>query len=193
MTHDPDTDRRRLLALGLATAAGLVLPERALAQGRLAATPGCADGDEPTPRQTAGPFFTPSSPLKSDFRADVSGGQPMTLVGQAVTRGCRPVARALVDLWQADAAGAYDNSGYRLRGHQFADDDGRFRFETILPGLYPGRTRHFHVRVQAPNGPVLTTQLYIPGEAQNARDGLFRRDLLISQAGRTASFLFVVG
>jgi protocatechuate 3,4-dioxygenase beta subunit len=99
-------------------------------------------------------------------------------------------------VWQADASGAYDNSGYRLRGHLFTDAQGRYRFETVVPGLYPGRTRHLHVKVQAPNGPILTTQLYFPGEPQNARDGIYRRELEMDVRevanGREAAFDFVV-
>ena len=43
----------------------------------------------------------------------------------------------------------------------------------------PGAPAHYHVKVQAANGPVLTTQLYFPDEPGNARDPLFRRDLLM--------------
>lgn len=109
-------------------------------------------------------------------------GRPVALAGHVLTRSCQPVPHALVDLWHADAAGRYDVDGYRLRGHQFTDAQGRYLFETILPGLYPGRTRHFHVRFQAPNRPVLTTQLYFPGEPANASDRLFRLDLLVQAA-----------
>jgi protocatechuate 3,4-dioxygenase beta subunit len=101
-----------------------------------------------------------------------------------------------VDFWQADAGGAYDNAGYTLRGHQFADSQGQYRLETIVPGLYPGRTRHFHVRVQAPNRPVLTTQLYFPGEPGNQRDGIFNPRLVIalrdSSGGKAGAFDFVL-
>ena len=90
-----------------------------------------------------------------------------------VGTSCRPVERALLDFWQADSNGEYDNQGYRLRGHQFTDAKGRFHLETVVPGLYTGRTRHIHVKVQAPNRPVLTTQLYFPGEPANERDGIF--------------------
>ncbi|MEJ1158091.1 hypothetical protein WBG79_07360 [Prosthecomicrobium sp. N25] len=106
-------------------------------------------------------------------------GEAFALVGLVLTRGCRPVSRALVDLWHADSAGAYDNAGFRLRGHQYTDDRGRFRFLTVVPGLYPGRTRHFHVKVQAPGGSVLTTQLYFPDEPGNARDGIFDAALVM--------------
>lgn len=103
----------------------------------------------------------------------------MILTGQVVTTACAPIAGALVDLWHCDDAGVYDNAGFRLRGHQFTDGDGRYRFETIMPGLYPGRTRHFHIKVQARGGPVLTTQLYFPDEAGNERDGLYNPALLL--------------
>ena len=89
------------------------------------------------------------------------------------TSGCDPAPNALLDFWHCDDAGVYDNEGYRLRGHQFTDDDGRFTLETIVPGVYPGRTRHIHVKVQAAVGPVLTTQLYFPDEPGNERDGIF--------------------
>jgi protocatechuate 3,4-dioxygenase beta subunit len=73
---------------------------------------------------------------------------------------------------------------------------GRRRFRTILPALYPGRTRHYHIKVQAPERPVLTTQLYSPDEPANRRDGLFRRDLAmrITEApdGLAARFDFVL-
>ena len=84
-----------------------------------------------------------------------------------------------------------------MRGHQFTDQDGRFTLQTIVPGLYPGRTRHIHVKVQRPNGPVLTTQLYFPGEARNAADGIFSTELLMAiediTGGKTGAFDFVLG
>jgi protocatechuate 3,4-dioxygenase beta subunit len=88
----------------------------------------------------------------------------------------------LVELWHADDEGTYDNDGYRLRGHQFTGADGRYRFETILPGLYPGRTRHFHIKYQAPDQPVLTTQLYFPDEPANRRDRIFSPELVVAMA-----------
>jgi len=196
MTIIHRSDRRRFVG-GLAAAgvAGLSLPSlirRAGAQEELAPTPACDDGDEPTPRQTEGPFFTPSSPERSLLRDEGVAGTPIVLSGVVLTRSCRSVAGALVDLWHADDAGVYDNDGFRLRGHQFTGADGRYRFETIVPGLYPGRTRHFHVKYQAPDQPVLTTQLYFPGEPDNERDGIFRPELLLAMEGNTASFVTVL-
>ena len=104
---------------------------------------------------------------------------------------------ALLDFWQADADGEYDNDGYRLRGHQFADGDGPLRAcDTIVPGLYPGRTRHIHVKVQRPHGQILTTQLYFPGEPRNRTDGIFDARCSWTSAGagsgRRARFRFVL-
>jgi protocatechuate 3,4-dioxygenase beta subunit len=139
----------------------------------------CADDDDdPTVSQTEGPYFTPNSPERTSTRDGVSGTL-LTLSGLVLSTTCQPVNGALLDFWQADDDGNYDNAGYTLRGHQFTDASGAFRLETIVPGLYPGRTRHIHVKVQAPNQPVLTTQLYFPGEARNASDGIFDASLLI--------------
>ncbi len=171
--------RRTILRRWLAaTAAGLgasALPARAQ---KLAPTLECDADAEPTISETAGPFFTPNSPLKKDFRQDAPG-DAVTLYGRVLRRDCAAVKGALVDLWHADAAGRYDNDGYVLRGHQVTDEDGRYVFETIIPGLYPGRTRHYHIKAQPPGGRSLTTQLYFPDEAQNASDGLFDARLLM--------------
>jgi len=86
----------------------------------------------------------------------------------------------LLDFWQADDQGEYDNAGYRLRGHMFSDANGRYSIETILPGLYPGRTRHIHVMVSAPNQTALTTQLFFPNESRNQSDSIFDRALLVN-------------
>ncbi len=138
----------------------------------LSPTPACDDGD-PTPPQTAGPFYTPNSPQRNVLRELGMAGIPLTLVGHVLDTRCRPLPGVLLDFWHCDANGQYDNVGYRLRGHLFSDAQGRYLLETILPGLYPGRTRHIHVRAQAPDRPILTTQLYFPNEPLNARDWLF--------------------
>jgi protocatechuate 3,4-dioxygenase beta subunit len=85
----------------------------------------------------------------------------------------------VVDLWHADEKGEYDNVGFRYRGHVITGANGAFRFRTIMPAVYSGRTRHYHFKVQAPGTQLLTTQLYFPNESANARDSLFRRELLM--------------
>jgi protocatechuate 3,4-dioxygenase beta subunit len=143
-------------------------------------TPECDDDDEPTVEQTEGPFYTPDTPKRTSFREEGLVGDPLTVTGYVLSTACEPVPGALVDFWHCDDAGVYDNEGFKLRGHQFTDAEGIFFLETIVPGLYPGRTRHIHVKVQAPNSPVLTTQLYFPSdEEENARDGIFNSALLM--------------
>jgi protocatechuate 3,4-dioxygenase beta subunit len=148
-------------------------------------TPACGDDDDDdlTPAQAEGPFFTPNSPQRTSLLEAGMAGTPMLLTGYVLSTGCEPIPGALVDFWHADDSGVYDNAGYRLRGHQFTDEAGRYTLETIIPGLYPGRTRHFHVKVQAANQPVLTTQLYFPDEPINTRDGLFIPELLMEGQG----------
>jgi protocatechuate 3,4-dioxygenase beta subunit len=161
----------------------------------LAPTPACADDDDVTPAQTEGPYFKPNSPERTNIRAD-AGGTKLVLTGTVVTTACKPVAKALVDFWQADNGGNYDNSGFGFRGHQFTDAQGRYTLETVVPGLYPGRTRHIHVKVQAPGGRILTSQLYFPGEPRNASDGIYSKELEVSirdtSDGRSATYGFVL-
>lgn len=180
--RNPDGTRRHFLRrVALLGAAGLALPAlpRLAGAATLPLTPACGADETPTPRQTEGPYFTPDSPERTSLRDAGMAGTPIVLAGLVLTRDCRPIAGALVELWHCDDAGVYDNDGYRLRGHQFSDADGRYRFETIVPGLYPGRTRHFHLKFQAPGQSVLTTQFYFPGEPGNDGDGIFDPALLL--------------
>jgi protocatechuate 3,4-dioxygenase beta subunit len=193
-----DTPTRRIVLGAGAYAAGSLLGIGSVAaQAQLQPTPACHDGDEPTVAQTEGPFFKPSSPERIELLEAGMGGQPIELVGFVLSRNCTPIAGALLDFWQADDKGRYDNSGFRLRGHQFTDADGRFRLRSIVPGAYVGRTRHIHVKVQPRGGRVLTTQLYFPGEAKNRSDGLFRKELLMRTAKNegwlAGRFDFVLG
>jgi protocatechuate 3,4-dioxygenase beta subunit len=164
--------------------------------GTLAQATSCSGAATPT--NTEGPFFKPGSPERASLvGANArSAGVKLVISGHVLSTSCQPIVGAMLDFWQADANGQYDNSGFLLRGHQLADAQGRYRLETILPGLYPGRTRHIHVKVQAPNGPVLTTQLYFPREPGNQADMFFRPDLVLnvqnSPDGETATFDFVL-
>jgi protocatechuate 3,4-dioxygenase beta subunit len=190
------SSRRRMLQGALALSGlGLAYPDFTFAQS-VAPTPECRDGDEPTIRQGDGPFFKPNSPQRLDLVEANTKGRLVELGGLVLTRACRPVERALLELWHCDEFGEYDNKSFRYRGHLFTDSEGRYRFRTILPAVYTGRTRHYHVRVQAPGRPLVSTQLYFPNEPGNARDFLFRRELLMRMAeagdGLAARFDFVL-
>jgi protocatechuate 3,4-dioxygenase beta subunit len=197
---DGELTRRRLLELGLAlpplavlaSKGGLFEPEAALA-----ATPMIADADDPTPPLTEGPYFKRSSPLRRSIVPRGAGGTALTLTGRVLTTSGKPVAHALLDFWQADGRGAYDNSGFRFRGHQFTDANGRYRLLTVVPGIYPGRTKHIHVKAQKPRGSVLTTQLFFPGVARNRTDSIFTAECLVQswrvvKGRRLARFDFVL-
>lgn len=175
--------RRTLAALAASSAAAVMASHPGHAQepiDALPTTPTCDDGDDaPTPRQTEGPFFTPDSPERTDLREPGMAGTPLGLRGYVLTTACEPIVGAMMEFWQADDAGVYDNEGFRLRGHQFTDESGRWELATIVPGLYPGRTRHVHVRVQPPGGDLLVTQLYFPDVPENANDFIFDPALLV--------------
>lgn len=143
------------------------------------ATRACADA-EPTIEETEGPFYSDGPPERTNIRDGVDG-TTLTVTGQVVDTTCAAVPGAILDFWQTDDAGNYDNRGYTLRGWQRADDKGRFTLVTIVPGLYPGRTRHIHVKVQsAEDAPVLTTQLYFPDEPMNETDDIFDETLVMN-------------
>ncbi len=151
-------------------------------------TPSCRDGDEPTARQGDGPFFKPKSPERGDLREPGAQARPAELSGFVLTRSCRPLPGVVVDLWHADEKGEYDNVGFRYRGHVITGPGGTYQFRTIVPAVYSDRTRHYHVKVQAPGSRLLTTQLYFPNEPANSRDGLFQRELLMQVADSGDAF-----
>jgi protocatechuate 3,4-dioxygenase beta subunit len=158
--------------------------------------PDCAGGARLTPSQTEGPYYKANSPERTSLLEAGSAGMKVVVTGYVVGRDCKPVVRAWLDFWQANERGEYDNTGFKMRGHQFADANGIYYLETVLPGLYPGRTRHIHVKVRAPNGPTLTSQLYFPGEARNQSDGIFNPGLIVTMqdvaGGKVAYFNFVI-
>jgi protocatechuate 3,4-dioxygenase beta subunit len=197
MRHKVASIRRREFFARFAfavTTFSLMIRGLAKDQGiRLSPTPANGKQLELTDEETSGPFFRPSSPLKTNFREPGVPGESITLTGLVLDTEGKPVPGCLLDFWHANGDGQYDLNGFRCRGHQFSDDQGRYSLATVVPGLYPGRTRHFHARFQAPGESVKSTQLYFPGEPRNAEDMLFRSDLLIqvSPDKRRATFNFV--
>jgi protocatechuate 3,4-dioxygenase beta subunit len=156
-------------------------------------TPQC---DGLTPAQTEGPYYTPDTPERKSLIEPGMTGTKLILAGYVLDADCQPIPNAWLDFWQANDEGEYDNAGYVMRGHQFTDAAGRYQLETVFPGLYPGRTRHIHVKVQAPNGPILTSQIYFPDEPANTGDGIFDpaliADMETTAAGLRGTFNFVI-
>jgi protocatechuate 3,4-dioxygenase beta subunit len=192
---------RRAVVATFLSAPALPLASRNLAEAqsavpRLEPTPSCSDGQALTLARGEGPYFTPNAPLRHDLAMDVPKVKRITIAGFVLDTRCQPVREAIVQIWHADENGRYDTSGYKFRGYEYTDDSGRWWFSTIEPAFYPGRTRHYHVKVQGPSGRLLTTQLFFPGEPLNARDGLFNEQLLLRISdvadGKFGRFDFVV-
>ena len=157
----------------------------------LALTTGAPGALAPTPRQTAGPFYPVERPLDDDAdlvrvagAAREARGTVTHLHGRVLDLDGRPVADARVEIWQCDAGGRYHHPldrgpapdpGFQGYGHTRSHGDGGYRFRTIRPVPYPGRTPHVHFAVTPPGGETLVTQMYVRGEALNARDGMFAR------------------
>jgi protocatechuate 3,4-dioxygenase beta subunit len=188
MLHQPDTrvvlefSRRRWIEVALL--AGATLP--IAAKTELTVT----DPDD------EGPFYKPDAPFRETIFEPGAPGVRLEFEGRVLTSSGEAVPRAIVDLWNADAAGEYDNTGFNLRGRQKADSKGRFRFVTILPKGYGSRTPHLHFKIAAPDQRLLTTQLYFKGEPRNYVDSMVRPSRLVNAAaagqGRRAEFSFVL-
>jgi protocatechuate 3,4-dioxygenase beta subunit len=149
-----------------------------------------------TPALTEGPYYKAGSPERSSLLETGMSGTKITITGYVYDKNCQPISHAWLDFWQADAAGVYDNSGYRLRGHVYTDASGKYQIETVIPGEYPGRTEHIHVTLQAPGGPMLTTQIFFPGVARNSSDAIFNQALVVNlqdtTTGKIATLDFVL-
>jgi protocatechuate 3,4-dioxygenase beta subunit len=182
-TRAPDRDRRRLLAGMGGLAASSLLPDLSLARAPL----------RPTPMQSAGPFYPEELPADSDNdlvkvhgQEDYALGDMAELSGQVVDITGKPVMGARVEIWQCDANGRYHHPGDRGRaprderfqgyGSTVADLEGHYRFRTIRPVPYPGRTPHIHFAVHGHGiERPLVTQMYIAGHELNRDDFLLRR------------------
>ncbi|MEO8357117.1 MAG: intradiol ring-cleavage dioxygenase [Chloroflexota bacterium] len=125
--------------------------------------PACSGLTQP---QTEGPYYTANTPERNILFEEGMEGTRLILVGYVLDQNCNPLPNTWLDFWQADTQGEYDNAGYRLRGHQFTDSQGRYYLETIVPGLYASRPiEHIHVKIKPEGGEELTSQLYFPTQA----------------------------
>jgi protocatechuate 3,4-dioxygenase beta subunit len=162
-----------------------------------ASSPPTTCSKNPIKTVTEGPYYKEGSPERKNIREGYNTGTPITLAGYVMDSNCNPIAGAWVDFWQANEKGEYDNNGFTLRGHQYTDVDGKYALQTIIPGEYPGRTPHIHVKIRPTNNSqVVTTQLFIPGNTKNQADTLYDQSLLMDANdgtnGKTATYNFVV-
>jgi protocatechuate 3,4-dioxygenase beta subunit len=145
----------------------------------------------PTENNIEGPYYRPGAPTWQ-VPTDLQGTR-LVVTGKVVDHNCEPVPGAVLDFWQTDSKGEYDNSGYVLRGTIEAGEDGSYKLDTIQPAKYETRPAHIHVKVWDKGQELLTTQLYI---IENDKDEFVRDSLIIEPRGqggnRTASFDFVV-
>lgn len=150
-----------------------------------------------TPTIEEGPYYSTGSPERNSIAEKGTLGIKLILEGKVLDKNGQPIAHAWLDFWQADGKGAYDNIGYNLRGYQYTDKNGRYHLETVRPLGYQMRAAHIHAKVQASEKtPVLTYQLYFPGEKKNETDFLFNPGTLMdvkeTPEGQQATFDFVV-
>lgn len=157
----------------------------------LSSGPGRAEGLVLTPEQMEGPFYPTAFPADADNdlmqvrgRQARAMGTVLHLEGRLLDTGGRPLAGALIEIWQCDAYGIYDHPQQRSRerrdaafqgyGRMTVAGDGRYSFRTLKPVAYPGRTPHIHLKVATAGDRRLTSQLYVAGDPANERDFLFR-------------------
>lgn len=143
---------------------------------------------EPTAGSAEGPFFSPGAPYRAKVSPPLEPGRVLVVTGRVWSHETRrPLAGAVLDVWHADHAGEYDNddepsergpAAFKCRARLVTDETGYYEYETVQPGLYPGRTRHIHYIARAEGHRPLTTQMYFEGEEGNDADGLIRPSLI---------------
>lgn len=189
----PTSSPRRHL-LRQATLGGAAIAFPSLWLGARAAAPAARIA---TPSQTEGPFYPVQLPADSDADLLANGtlrytrGQAVDLGGRVVDLDGRPLKGGRIEIWQCDQDGRYHHPGdggradpaFQGYGQVQLDAEGRYRFRTLRPAAYTGRTPHIHVKVRLDRRELLTTQLYVEGDPGNARDSLWRR---LSEAERAA-------
>lgn len=143
-----------------------------------------------SPRTTRGPFYPDQIPLDHDNdlikvndQKNESIGQVTHIFGQVLDTSGQPIPNTRVEIWQCDTRGIYLHTGdsrYENRdpafqgfGRTVTDAEGKYRFRTIKPAHYPGRTPHIHFEVTGSGIRRLTTQMYVAGEPRNQTDSLF--------------------
>ena len=192
MTQSPMHSRRSLIAAGsgllLAAVAPSALPQAAR---------------RPTPSQTEGPYYPVAEPKDADYDLLKNGtlqytkGKPTWVDGVVTDLEGKPLKGGIIEIWQCDEDGHYDHPrdgskmdpSFQGFGRVTLGANGEFRFRTIRPSAYVGRTPHIHAKVKLGSRELLTTQLYVAGDPGNAGDGIWRRMSEADRALVTAPFV----
>lgn len=162
------SNRRDFLKKGsLALLASSIIPFRLKAGGQVSC--------DPTTTDILGPFFSEGAPISTSIVPESYEGERLFLSGRLTSTDCETgLADAVLDFWQADENGAYDNVGYKFRGKIITDNEGYYSLETILPGKYLNgsqyRPSHIHLKVQAEGFDELITQIYFEGDQDIPND-----------------------
>lgn len=191
--------RRGFLAALAASLAGVRLlgaAPQGLEQFAVSAPP-CKD-DVPTPAVASDGTFKAGAPLRTALVEPGMAGVRLAVSGTVIGLSCGRIKDADVDVWQADASGAYDRAGFRLHGHQRTDKDGRYQVQTIVPGAGGGRAPHINLRVRIAGKADFWTSMYFEGRPENTRDPSFQPVLAVkllpapTGSGDTAVFDIVL-
>jgi catechol 1,2-dioxygenase len=159
---------------------------------------GAAETCRLTEESQYGPFYREGAPWRAQLCGPEEPGERLTIAGRVTAAGtCEPLKDAVLDLWQASAAGFYDNNDparpfdparYNLRGRVRTDAEGRYQFETVLPGNYGQgrftRAKHIHLLATCAGRAPLVTEIYFAGDKHNDTDGLVRRSLITQLSGK---------
>ncbi len=196
-----EVTRRSALGILVGAGTGLAFGCSRSSEGKPAAsTTGAAAECAPTPGGEIGPYFADDSAagfLRSSILSSIDGSNVQAGISLSLTitvldakRGCQPYRNAQIDIWHCNAPGVYSDEASQntasetwLRGYQLTNAEGQVTFGTIVPGWYPGRTTHIHVRARSTYSDTAS-----PNDAANTTQLFFEQTLIDSLASSVAPY-----
>ena len=141
-----------------------------------------------------GPHYKEGAPLKKDLAKGIEG-EKIIITGKVFDfYDCKPIHGAILDFWQADSTGKYDNEGFNLRGKVISDENGNYQLNTIIPANETNGNRtvpaHIHLKAWIPDNPgdpVLDTQIYFGGDPN--KDRFVKDQLLVKPVNKNGTKL----
>ncbi len=141
-----------------------------------------------------GPYHRTGAPFRAKITPPLEPGTVLVISGRVWGSNTRrPLGNTVIDIWQANAEGRYDNDDprnppaanvFKNRARLITDENGYYEYETIFPGRYQigrntWRPAHIHYLVRHPGYRQLITQLYFRGDPHNRTDRFIRQSLII--------------